>query len=255
MPKRPAVERRKKQQAKREDIRQRQAIARQAWQTAEDIRLERIAEDQAPAIQRHAITGLRAGLTEPIVLRQPLAVRNYQTGGYRADSALARMRRNGHGRTITTHHLQAVERLQRDYQLGIVQASSPKAGTERVDGAQHTEREYGWLIAATRYRAAQTALGRPFWPMVYAVAIDGWDLDRLAGVIGVTAKAVVGAVITALDQLVTHYWPERDTRARLVERALAAATPFGFDFAVSAIGEAIPAERIGKSATRVAIAA
>ena len=240
----PSSERKARQQRKRDAERARQAAQREAWQVAENARLEALAEDRAPAAQRRG--------TE---LRGPLAVPNRQTGGYRADSALARMRRNGRGATVTTDHLKAAERLQRDYETGTLQASPPRAGLVRVDNGTNSDAEDGWLIAAARFRAAQAALGREVWPIVYALAIDNWGLERLATVIGVTTTVVVGSVIAAFDRLVAHYWPERDTRARLVERELSAAMPLGFDYAVSGIGEVIPADRIGRSAPRLQIGA
>src|ERR1700677_3140597 len=110
MPKRPAVERKKRQQTKREIIREKQAVARVAWQAAENIRLEGIAEDQAPAAQRQTVIGLRAGITDPIILREPTAVRHPTTGGYRRANPLMRMHRAAPNR-FQRFHLAAAERF------------------------------------------------------------------------------------------------------------------------------------------------
>lgn len=204
-------------------------------QRAEYIRLktirdEEIAEDQAPAAQR------ANGHAEPDTKR----------GGYRRANPLYAMNRRGKGRTVTHDHLKAAERLRTDYETGIMGAASPRSGLTGGQGGQAGDEEFVWLAAAERYRNAVAAISHSLRGVVEAIVIAGQAVPWIARAIGQSDETAVGLIVAGLDSLADHYWPQRDTRAKLMERALAELKPLGFDFAVSAIGEVIPQERIGR---------
>ena len=226
----------KKQRAAARKRKQREAqLAREREiRKAIELQAEIIAEDQAPAAQR------ANGSATP----------HPTTGGYRRTDPLALMCRRSRsgemGRTVTNDHLRAKRRLLDDYQTGILGATRPRSGIGRVDGGDAQEQEFVWLSAAARYNTAMEAVGPSLAPVVKAMALADWTVSRLAACIGASEVTTTGLIVAAFDRLADHYWPERETRARAVERALGAlAKPLGFDFAVGPGGLVIPADRIG----------
>ena len=252
---------------------ERRAVVLAEYNRLEGIRLEAEAEERAPAAQRqpvhgHTASSLRAArkaqvariealpagqrlyvptqLPEPppIELRGPIAVPDPKVGGYRRVDCMLAMFRNGKGRTVTADHLRAKEKFRDDYQLGIARANMPKSGTTRVDGSSDKEEEFGWLQAAQRYRRAMAAIGPSLQGVVFVMAVGGWDVPQLAQQINMAENVATGLVVAAFDSLADHYWPARESRVVALARAVAATTPLGFDFAVSALGR-LPADRIG----------
>ena len=206
-------------------------VARAEYDRLKAIADEALAEERAPAAQRmnrHA---------EPDPKR----------GGYRRANPLYAMNRRGNGRTVTHDHLKAAERFRNDYETGILRGSSPKSGlgTTVVAGIGQ-DAEFLWLAAAERYRNAIAAVPRSLRGVVEAITIVGQAVPWIARAITQSEETTVGLVVAGLDSLADHYDPQRVTRARAIEKALAGLKPLGFDFAVSAIGEVIPQERIGR---------
>ena len=251
----PATRRQRKAEQR---TRNRQAIeaARAEYERLKTIEDERIAEDQAPAAQRATIKGRtadsiradRAANREPteIVIREPIAPPDPKRGGYRRANPLFAMNRRGKGRTVTHDHLRGAERLRTDYETGILRAASPRSGLSGGEGGHAQDEEYVWLAAAERYRCAVAAIPVSLRGMVEAIVLIGQSVPWIARAIGQSEETTVGLIVAALDALADHYWPGRETRAKTIERAIAALQPLGFDFAVSAIGEVIPQDRIGK---------
>jgi uncharacterized protein DUF6456 len=234
-------------------------VARAEYDRLKAIADEALAEEQAPAAQRGlGVTAASrksardAGLDKPVPvsIRDANAEPDPKRGGYRRINPLYAMNRRGNGRTVTHDHLKAAERFRNDYETGILRGSSPKSGlgTTVVAGIGQ-DVEFLWLAAAERYRNAIAAVPRSLRGVVEAIAIVGQTVPWIARAITQSEETTVGLVVAGLDSLADHYDPQRVTRARAIEKALAGLKPLGFDFAVSAIGEVIPQERIGRGRT------
>ena len=235
MPKRPAAERKRRQQAKRELQRDRERIARVEYDRLEAIRREDAAEEMAPKAQRQAIV-----TADGVVLRPPLAVPDTENGRFRRGNPLIAMYANGHGRTVTRAHLKAATKLKNDYDTGIEGARSPRAAIVRVDSGGASEAEYPWLDAITNYNAALAAVGPMLRGIVHAIACDWVRVGEIAKDNGTAESVTVGLIVAGLDRLAEHYEPGV-TAPKLVAPPLAG--PGAFDFAISAIGEAMTPER------------
>lgn len=234
----PVTTRRKRKADEKARKRTISEAARAEYERLKAIADEAEAEDRAPAAQR------TNGVAEPDTRR----------GGFRRPNPLYAMNRRGKGRTITHDHLKAAQCLRNDYELGILRSSSPKSGLgSDGGGGEAQDEEFVWLAAAERYRNALAAMPMSLRGLVEAIVIVGQSVPWIARAIGQSEETTVGLTVAAMDGLADHFWPERDTRAKEIERALARLQPLGFDFAISAIGEVIPQERIGRG--RVSVAA
>ena len=223
--------RRKRKADERARARKASEAAKAEYLRLKAIADEQQAEDEAPAAQRVN------GLAEPDMKR----------GGYRRANPLYAMNRRGKGRTVTHDHLRAAERFRNDYETGILRAASPKSGLGNAgNGGVAQDEEYVWLAAALRYRDAYSAIPASLRAIVEAIVIAGQAVPWIARASAQSEVTTVGLIVAGLDSLADHYWPQRDTRAKAIERALAELKPLGFDFAVSQLGEVIPQDRIGR---------
>jgi len=202
MPQRTSAERKARQQRKRDAERAKQAAAREAWQRAEDIRLEALAEDRAPAAQRRS--------TE---LRAPTAIPDRKTGGYRRANPLWRMHQADHGRTITRLHLAAATRFSEDYEIGIEGARLTMAARGIQDGCETADVSQTRMAALARYRAACEALGGTLRTPVQLLVLHNTPISRMVGLFGLVEDRLSGWVLAGLDRLCDHYWPNRVTRS------------------------------------------
>jgi hypothetical protein len=259
----PPSTRRKRKVEQRTRDRKAAEAARAEYERLQVIAREAAAEDQAPKAQRIEVVGFTAGSIRadrlagrvnredqrPIIIREPSAPPDPKRGGYRRTDSLAAMNRKSHGRTISHDHLKAKKRLQDDYQMGILGATAPRSGLSPTEGAIIQAEEFRWLSAAQRYRNAMNSIRPGLRGIVEALAIHEQTVPWVTQALGQAEKTVIGLIVAAFDELADHYWPDRDTRESLIQKALTQIRPYGFDFLVSSIGEIIPQERIGQKLT------
>ncbi len=150
-----------------------------------------------------------------VVVREPLAERDENRGGYRRASTLRRMH-NGNPRLVTQKHLDAADRLGADYEVGHFGVRQGGGSMDRVDGATRADVPQRQLDALGAYRAACDAMGPSLRTVMQWVAVHGWARDRVARVLGITAEAASGYLVAGLDTLVEHYWPSVTPRVAAV---------------------------------------
>jgi hypothetical protein len=194
----------------RQTVKTRQRAAQKRARQAEidritDAKSEQLAEDQAPAAQR----------------TNGNAVPDLKRGGYRRADPLLRMFQNGRGRTVTRTHLIAARRFSEDYEVGVEGACCRAGDTVIVDGGGGgLDISDTRLDALARYRGACDAMGPSLRGVAQAMALHRWSLVRMATVCVVSEDQASVLVVAALDRLSDWYWPERVSRAELIDRAL-----------------------------------
>lgn len=159
----------------------------------------------APADDRPA---LERSLTTPERARQGVVVVEATTDApgifnARVQPALERYERRG---VISFRQARAGERLYRSFLLmnGVREADG--AGT----GGHWTPAGYSdaVLSGAKDFREAQQALGRRLWPLVYAVVVEDWRVERYAHLNGRNVQSTTEVLRVALDMLADFFWPD-----------------------------------------------
>jgi hypothetical protein len=231
----------------------RKAAARNAEQR------ERVAEAQAPQIQRQAI--VTATVFEPpsieflgrgngrkvtpgkvkieggIVLREPFAEPDVKRGGYRRANPLVRMHR-ADPKMVTRTHLAAARKFSEDYEKGELGASMAGGMSTHLDGGDAPGPLDHQFAAMKRYREACDAMGPTLRSAVQLAVLHKWPVSRIAPAMGMSDERASGWLLGGLDRLADHYWPNRATRADMVERALL----------VDAAITDVPQDRLGRRA-------
>lgn len=137
----------------------------------------------------------------------PLRREARQIDGFRTFDALAALHARD-AKAWTAHHVEAAIRLRRDYEVGVLGASS--AGGRGMTEARSPD---GKMVArvdtATAYREAMDALGRSAAWDVRRLVLENWTLAEIADRDNVGATRVSGRVEAALTRLVEHYGIDR----------------------------------------------
>lgn len=197
---------------------------------------ERVAEAQAPQIQRQAITGETArsrmasrqaqmenpprAIPSEIVLREPFAEPDVKRGGYRRADPLVRMHAKAPS-MVTRAHIAAARKFSEDYEIGDLGASLGGGSMEYVDGGGATgDVSEQRLDAMARYRDACDAVGPSMRTALQLLILHRRPLVDIAELLGMGEQRASGWVCAGLDRLADFYFPDRATRLMEVERTL-----------------------------------
>ena len=203
---------------------------------------ERLAEAQAPQIQRQAIvtapvfdppsieflgrgngrkvTPGKVKIEGGIVLREPFAEPDAKRGGYRRADPIARMHAKAPS-MVTRAHIAAARKFSEDYEIGDLGASLGGGSMEYVDGGGATgDVSEQRLDAMARYRDACDAVGPSMRTALQLLILHRWSLVDIAELLGMGEQRASGWVCAGLDRLADFYFPDRSTRLMEVERTL-----------------------------------
>jgi hypothetical protein len=147
---------------------------------------------------------LRASLVDPLREQHSTVVvepRDVTAGGLpgsmgaRVQPAIERYLRRGQ---LTVRQAEAARRLYALWALGIEGVRQTTRGCSAYSPAGYTDEQ---IDSATAYRRARDLLGARLWPLVFAVVVEDFTVERFANERGRNSQSTLEVLRYALDTL------------------------------------------------------